>query len=55
MAGQEERLQLQEAVQVAYDQISDIIEGAFRASSAVKCMNRVLRMQQSPPDDPTHS
>jgi hypothetical protein len=38
---------LNEAEQAAYPQIAAILEGTVRASSAVECMNSVLRMQQS--------
>jgi hypothetical protein len=35
------------AEQAAYDRIESILASTFRASSAVECMNSVLRMQQS--------
>jgi len=35
------------AEQAAYDRIASILASTFRASSAVECMNSVLRMQQS--------
>ncbi len=38
---------LKDAEQVAYDRIAAILVSTFRASSAVECMNSVLRMQQS--------
>jgi hypothetical protein len=38
---------LQEAEQAAYDRIAGILQDTVRASSAVECMNSVLRMQQS--------
>ena len=38
---------LEDAEQVAYDRIEAILVSTFRASSAVECMNSVLRMQQS--------
>lgn len=40
-------LPLEEAEQAAYDRIAAILEDTVRASSAVECMNSVLRMQQS--------
>jgi hypothetical protein len=40
-------LPLQEAERAAYDRIAAILEDTVRASSAVECMNSVLRMQQS--------
>jgi hypothetical protein len=40
-------LPLQEAEQAAYDRIAAILEDTVRASSAVECMNSVLRMQQA--------
>jgi hypothetical protein len=33
--------------QAAYDRVSTVLKGTTRASSAVECMNSVLRMQQS--------
>jgi hypothetical protein len=33
--------------QASYDRVSAVLEDTFRASSAVECMNSVLRMQQS--------
>jgi hypothetical protein len=38
---------LEEAEQAASDRIDAILASTFRASSAVECMNSVLRMQQS--------
>jgi hypothetical protein len=38
---------LEQAEQAAYDRIAAILASTFRASSAVECMNSVLRMQQS--------
>jgi hypothetical protein len=38
---------LEDAEQAAYDRIEAILASTFRASSAVECMNSVLRMQQS--------
>jgi hypothetical protein len=38
---------LERAEQAAYDQIATILNHTVRASSAVECMNSVLRMQQS--------
>lgn len=38
---------LEDAEQAAYDRIAAILASTFRASSAVECMNSVLRMQQS--------
>ena len=38
---------LNEAEQAAYHRIAAILEDTVRASSAVECMNSVLRMQQS--------
>lgn len=38
---------LEPAEQAAYDRIAAILASTFRASSAVECMNSVLRMQQS--------
>jgi hypothetical protein len=38
---------LEETEQAAYDQIEAILRSTVRASSAVECMNSVLRMQQS--------
>ncbi|MCA1684423.1 MAG: hypothetical protein LC745_00250 [Planctomycetia bacterium] len=36
-----------EPEQASYDRVSAVLEDTFRASSAVECMNSVLRMQQS--------
>jgi hypothetical protein len=38
---------LSAAEQAAYDRVTAVLEDTFRASSAVECMNSVLRMQQS--------
>jgi hypothetical protein len=38
---------LERAEQVAYDQMATILNDTVRASSAVECMNSILRMQQS--------
>jgi hypothetical protein len=38
---------LDEPEQGSYDRVSAVLEDTFRASSAVECMNSVLRMQQS--------
>jgi hypothetical protein len=38
---------LEDAEGAAYDRIDSILASTFRASSAVECMNSVLRMQQS--------
>jgi hypothetical protein len=38
---------LSESEQIAYDRASAVLRDTFRASSAVECMNSVLRMQQS--------
>jgi hypothetical protein len=38
---------LDPAEQAAYDRIATILEDTVRASSAVECMNSILRMQQS--------
>jgi hypothetical protein len=38
---------LREEEQVSYRRVSAVLEDTFRASSAVECMNSVLRMQQS--------
>jgi len=38
---------LTEPEQASYDRVSAVLEGAHQASSAVECMNGVLRMQQS--------
>jgi hypothetical protein len=38
---------LDEAEQTSYDQVAAVLGDTFRASSAVECMNSVLRMQQS--------
>ncbi len=40
-------LPLEDAEQAAYDRITAILQDTVRASSAVECMNSVLRMQQS--------
>ena len=40
-------LPLKEPEQAAYDWIAAVLEDTVRASSAVECMNSVLRMQQS--------
>jgi hypothetical protein len=39
--------ELNESERVAFDQVSAVLRDTFRASSAVECMNRVLRMQPS--------
>ncbi len=39
--------ELNEAEQTSYDRVSAVLRDTFRASSAVECMNSVLRMQQS--------
>jgi hypothetical protein len=44
-AGRERRLT--EAEQASYDRVSAVLSDTVRASSAVECMNSVLRMQQS--------
>jgi hypothetical protein len=38
---------LDEAEQASYDRVATALRDTFRASSAVECMNSVLRMQQS--------
>jgi hypothetical protein len=38
---------LNESEQVSYERVSAVLRSTFRASSAVECMNSVLRMQQS--------
>jgi hypothetical protein len=38
---------LDEAERVSYDRVAAVLKDTFRASSAVECMNSVLRMQQS--------
>ena len=38
---------LTEPEQASYDRVAAVLEDTFRASSAVECMNSVLRMQQS--------
>jgi hypothetical protein len=38
---------LDESEQISYDRVSAVLQDTFRASSAVECMNSVLRMQQS--------
>jgi hypothetical protein len=38
---------LDEEEQASYDRVSSVLWDTFRASSAVECMNSVLRMQQS--------
>jgi hypothetical protein len=38
---------LSAAEQASYDLVAGVLEDTFRASSAVECMNSVLRMQQS--------
>ena len=38
---------LDEHEQASYDRVSAVLRDTFRASSAVECMNSVLRMQQS--------
>jgi hypothetical protein len=38
---------LDESEQTSYDRVSAVLNDTFRASSAVECMNSVLRMQQS--------
>jgi hypothetical protein len=38
---------LDEAEQASYDRVAAVLRDTFRASSAVECMNSVLRMQQS--------
>ena len=39
--------ELDEPERASYDRVSAVLEDTFRASSAVECMNSVLRMQQS--------
>jgi hypothetical protein len=39
--------ELSEPEQASYDRVSAVLRDTFRASSAVECMNSVLRMQQS--------
>jgi hypothetical protein len=39
--------ELDESEQASYDRVSGVLDDTFRASSAVECMNSVLRMQQS--------
>ena len=39
--------ELNEEERPSYDRVSAVLEDTFRASSAVECMNSVLRMQQS--------
>lgn len=39
--------ELNEEERVSYDRVAGGLQGTFRASSAVECMNSVLRMQQS--------
>jgi hypothetical protein len=39
--------ELNEEEQASYDRVSAVLRDTFRASSAVECMNSVLRMQQS--------
>jgi hypothetical protein len=38
---------LNESEQISYDRVAAVLGDTFRASSAVECMNSVLRMQQS--------
>jgi hypothetical protein len=38
---------LDEPEQVSYDRVAAVLKDTVRASSAVECMNSVLRMQQS--------
>ena len=38
---------LSEEEQASYDRVAAVLGDTFRASSAVECMNSVLRMQQS--------
>ena len=38
---------LNEEERASYDRVAAVLEDTFRASSAVECMNSVLRMQQS--------
>ena len=44
-AGRDRELDKQE--RASFDRVSAVLEDTFRASSAVECMNSVLRMQQS--------
>jgi len=39
--------ELSEPERASYDRVSAVLQDTFRASSAVECMNSVLRMQQS--------
>ena len=39
--------ELDESEQASYDRLATVLRDTFRASSAVECMNSVLRMQQS--------
>ena len=39
--------ELDEPERASYDRVSAVLGDTFRASSAVECMNSVLRMQQS--------
>ena len=39
--------ELDESERASYDRVSAVLGDTFRASSAVECMNSVLRMQQS--------
>ena len=39
--------ELSESERASYDRVSAVLEDTFRASSAVECMNSVMRMQQS--------
>ena len=39
--------ELDEEERASYDRVAAVLEDTFRASSAVECMNSVLRMQQS--------
>ena len=39
--------ELSEPEQASFDRVSAVLGDTFRASSAVECMNSVLRMQQS--------
>ena len=41
---------LSEAEQASYDRVAAVLEDTFRASSAVECMNSVLRMPQRDTD-----
>ena len=40
-------MRVDEPEQASYDRVSAVLRDTFRASSAVECMNSVLRMQQS--------